>query len=90
MKKWFHSLSDQKAKAYISRRIDKIKFDNNLGDYKFIDNNLYELRIFISTGIRLYFSMQNNILIILIYGGDKSTQNRDRQKAKEISDKSYI
>ena len=84
--KWYKNLSDYKAKASILRRIDKIKNDNYFGDYKSVTNatDIYELRIFISGGIRIYFTFKCDTLIILLCGGDKSTQARDIEKAKEI------
>ena len=82
--KWYNKLSDYKVKASILRRLDKIKFDNHFGDMKNIDINLYELRFFISSGIRVYFTFKNDVLIILLCGGDKSSQSKDIQKAKNI------
>jgi len=84
--KWLRSLFDYKAKASILRRIDKIKNENYFGDYKSVTNaiDIYELRIFISGGIRIYFTMKDKVLVILLCGGDKSTQSRDIEKAKEI------
>ena len=84
--KWYKNLSDYKAKASILRRIDKIKNENYFGDYKSVTNatDIYELRIFISSGIRIYFTRKDKVLVILLCGGDKSTQARDIEKAKEI------
>ncbi|WP_298082947.1 type II toxin-antitoxin system RelE/ParE family toxin [uncultured Campylobacter sp.] len=84
--KWLRSLSDYKAKALVLRRIDKIKNSGHFGDYKSVTNatDIYELRIFVSGGIRIYFTFKGYTLIILLCGGDKSTQARDIEKAKEI------
>lgn len=82
--KWFKNLNDLKAKISVGRRIDKIQQSNHLGDYKHIDGDIYELRIFVSSGIRLYFAFRGNEIIILLHGGDKTTQTRDIQRAKEI------
>ena len=84
--KWYKNLSDYKAKALILRRIDKIKNEDYFGDYKSVTNaiDIYELRIFISGGIRIYFTFKGDTLVILLCGGDKSTQARDIEKAKEI------
>jgi len=84
--KWYKNLSDYKAKASILRRIDKIKNEDYFGDYKSVTNaiDIYELRIFISGGIRIYFTIKDKVLVILLCGGDKSTQARDIEKAKEI------
>ena len=82
--KWYLSLSDYKVKSAILRRFDKIKNDDYLGDFKSIDIDLYELRIFVSGGIRLYYTIQNGVLVIFLCGGDKSRQHRDIQKAKNL------
>ena len=84
--KWYKNLLDYKVKASILRRIDKIKNEDYFGDYKSVTNaiDIYELRIFISGGIRIYFTMKDKVLIILLCGGDKSTQARDIENAKVI------
>ncbi|MBR8466535.1 type II toxin-antitoxin system RelE/ParE family toxin [Campylobacter sp. faydin G-140] len=82
--KWLSKLNDTIAKTAIIRRIDKIRNQNHIGDYKHIEGEIFELRIFVSKGYRLYFTAKNGELIILLCGGDKDTQDRDISKAKEI------
>ncbi len=55
----------------------------NYGDFKKIDSELSEFRLKFGAGYRLYFSEINNVIILLISGGDKSTQVKDIKKAKE-------
>jgi len=81
--KWLLKLKDIKAKVSILRRIDRIKL-GNFGDYKSIGNNLLELRITTGPGYRVYFTKQNDEIIVLLIGGDKSSQNDDIKKAKNI------
>ena len=55
----------------------------NLGDYKAIDNNIFELKLSFNGGYRIYFGKDGNKLIILLCGGDKKTQKQDIKKAKK-------
>ena len=57
-------------------------YDDNFGDSKQIAPNLYELRFFFGSGYRIYYTIQNNIVVILLCAGDKSTQVKDIEIAK--------
>lgn len=57
------------------------------GDIKQVTSNIYEARLFFGTGYRIYYTLKNNELIILLIGGDKSTQQQDIQKAIKLLDK---
>lgn len=57
------------------------------GDIKQVTSNIYEARLFFGTGYRIYYTLENNELIILLIGGDKSTQQQDIQKAIKLLDK---
>lgn len=81
--KWFENINDIKSSQRISNRIDRLR-NGNIGDAKTIDKNLYELRFFFGSGYRIYFTKKANTIIILLCGGDKSTQSKDIKKAKEI------
>lgn len=83
-KKWLFKKSNLNYSQIILRRIDDIKLKNHFGDHKKLDNDLYELRFFIGSGIRIYFTLIDLELVILLIGGDKSTQVKDIQKAKNI------
>ena len=61
-----------------------IRNTNNLGDYKFIGNKIYELRIHCGAGYRVYYTLRTNTIILLLAGGDKSSQKKDIEKAKAI------
>lgn len=84
--KWFRSLKDRKASEIIARRIVRIQ-SGLMGDVKVFDG-IGELRVDYGPGYRLYFVQQGDVLIILLCGGDKGSQDRDiaraRQMAKEI------
>ena len=81
--KWLKKLKDIKGKVTILRRIDRAKY-GNFGDYKYLGNGVNELRVDFGPGYRVYFSVKNSEIIILLIGGDKSTQNSDIKRAKEI------
>ena len=83
---WFAKLRDLKAKGIIGSRIDRIATLGNLGDYKSLTGGVYELRIKIGPGYRIYFSKRGNTIVLLLNGGDKSTQSRDIDKAKKLNE----
>ncbi len=67
----------------IRKRILRIE-DGNLGDYKSLGDGVFELRFFFGAGYRVYFGIIGETVVLLLCGGDKSTQNKDIKKAKEI------
>lgn len=80
---WHASLKDKIAKAAIVRRLERVK-NGNLGDVKSVGAGIYEMRIFIGAGYRLYYTQQNGEIYWLLCGGDKSSQSADIEKAKAI------
>ena len=82
---WYHSL-DNSIKKRIDMRIDKLE-EGQYGDYKCISLDLYELRCKFGSGYRIYFTEQDDIIILILCAGDKSTQSKDIQKAKDIINK---
>ena len=56
--------------------------DENFGDTKNLGSDLYELRLFFDSGYRVYYTIEDNVLVILLSGGDKSSQDDDIKKAK--------
>jgi putative addiction module killer protein len=82
--KWFKDLRDTNARARISIRIDRIKL-GNLGDTKGIGDGVMELRIDCGPGYRLYCTKRGSTIILLLIGGNKSTQAKDVEKAKKLN-----
>ncbi|MCH5716898.1 type II toxin-antitoxin system RelE/ParE family toxin [Niabella hibiscisoli] len=82
--KWFRKLNDLKAKAKILFRLQKLEDDEYFGDCKSVGNGVSELKINYAKGYRIYFKETHGRIIILLMGGDKSTQQEDIKKAKEI------
>ncbi len=80
-----NNLRDSLAKAKITHRLRRIQEQGNLGDYKVIGDGVNELRVKSGPGYRIYFMREGNQLIVLLVGGDKSTQDRDIDKAKKLA-----
>ena len=80
VKEWLLAL-DLSTKVKIIKRLERI-YDDNFGDYKQIAPNLFELRFFFGKGYRIYYTIQDNIIVILLYSGDKSSQQKDIEIAK--------
>ena len=79
---WIVSL-DKITKSRVQSRLTRL-LENNFGDHKKIDNEISELRLKFGSGYRIYYTEIDNVIVLLINGGDKSTQSKDIQKAKEI------
>ena len=79
---WLNSL-DKATKARIQSRFTRL-LENNFGDYKKIDSDISELRFKFGAGYRIYYTEIDNIIILLINGGDKSSQQKDILKAQNI------
>lgn len=82
--KWLRKLKDLRAKAKILFRIQKVENDEYFGDCEPVGNGIRELKIDFAKGYRVYFKETEGKIIFLLIGGDKSTQQRDIEKAKEI------
>jgi len=82
--KWLRKLKDLRAKAKILFRIQKIQNDEHFGDCESVGNGIRELKINYAKGYRVYFKESDGKIIILLIGGDKSTQQTDIERAKEI------
>jgi putative addiction module killer protein len=82
--KWLRKLKELRAKAKILFRIQRIESFGHFGDCKPIGNGIRELKINYAKGYRVYFNEADGKIIILLIGGDKSTQQKDIEKAKEI------
>ena len=77
---WLMKLKNVRASARILLRLDRVK-QGNLGDHKSIADGLFELRVDTGAGYRVYFGRISDDQIVVLWGGDKSTQSRDIEKA---------
>ena len=82
--KWFKKLNDLRAKAKILVRIQKLEKDEHFGDCEPVGHGIRELKINYAKGYRVYFKEIDGKIIIILIGGDKSTQQKDIEKAKDI------
>jgi len=81
--KWFSKIKDRKVVLAISRRIDRARL-GNFGDSEPVGEGVSEMRIFVGKGYRVYYVVQDQQLIVLLCGGDKSTQQNGIKKAKDL------
>jgi putative addiction module killer protein len=81
---WRAGLRDAVARKRIGARIDRLSF-GNFGDAKSVGEGVSELRLDFGPGYRIYFVQRGDVLVILLCGGDKSTQARDIAKAKRLA-----
>ena len=82
--KWLSGLADQRAKAKIASRIERLGFGNP-GDVKPVGAGISEMRVPHGPGYRVCFRQTDKTIILLLCGGDKSTQEKDIKRAKEIA-----
>jgi putative addiction module killer protein len=81
---WLRALRDSQARARIAARIRRLAFGNP-GDVRPVGEGVSELRVHYGPGYRVYFVQRGEVLIILLCGGDKSTQERDIAAAKRLA-----
>lgn len=74
---------DKPVRARISARVARFE-DGHFGDHKPLGDGVVEARFFIGPGYRIYFAIHDGFIVLLLTGGDKSTQDKDIVKAKEF------
>jgi putative addiction module killer protein len=80
---WLDALRDRRGQARIAARI-RLAEAGNLGDWKPVGGEVSEMRVDFGSGYRLYFTRRGSVLIVMLGGGDKSTQARDIRRAQKI------
>ncbi|HCC55487.1 MAG TPA: addiction module antitoxin RelB [Desulfobulbaceae bacterium] len=83
--KWFAGLKDNSVKIKILARLARVE-NGNFGDCKQLGDNLFELRFFFGGGLRIYYTIRAGEVVLLLTGGNKSTQASDIGKAIKILD----
>lgn len=81
---WFASLRDRQAARRIQARIDRAE-DGNFGDHKPVGEGVSEMRIHYGPGFRVYFTLRGVEVVILLAGGDKSSQTQDIRAAQALA-----
>jgi len=84
--RWFSKLKDPTTKGRILARLNRIE-NGNFGDNKTITKNLFELRLFFGPGWRIYYTLKNNTIVLLLTAGEKTSQTKDIAKAIELKSK---
>ncbi len=79
---WFDSIRVSKTQTIISKRLDRVRM-GNLGDYPSVGGGVFELRIDYGPGYRIYFGQVGTTIVLLLCGGDKSSQIKDIRQAQE-------
>jgi putative addiction module killer protein len=80
---WRRQLRDTKAKIAVDRRINRMEL-GNFGDHSFCRNGVWELRIDVGPGYRVYYAFSGTQVVLLLCGGDKRTQEKDINRACEF------
>ena len=81
---WLAGLRDVQSRARIAKRIDRIE-QGNLGDAKSVGGGVSELRFAFGPGYRVYYTMRGSVVVILLCGGDKDSQDRDIERAIDMA-----
>jgi putative addiction module killer protein len=81
---WLSKLKDGMTRRRLARRLEKAQ-NGNLGDVKPVGEGVYEMREFFGPGWRMYYIVSRETLVVMLGGGDKSTQSADVAAAIELS-----
>ena len=81
---WLQALRDSTSKAKIAARVQRLAFGNP-GDVRPVGGGVSELRIHHGPGYRVYYMQRGTVLIVLLCGGDKATQDKDIETAKRLA-----
>ena len=82
--KWLCALYDMRAKARILARLDSARL-GNLGNARSVGGGVSEMRVDVGPGYRVYFTCRQRVILILLCGGDKSSQAKDIARAKQMA-----
>jgi putative addiction module killer protein len=81
--RWFASLKDRLSARRIQARIDRVE-DGHFGDHKSVGEGVLEMRLHHGPGFRVYFTWMGQEIVILLAGGDKSSQAKDIETAQQL------
>ena len=88
-RKWRSKLKDERARAAIALRLARLAY-GHAGDVEPVGRGISELRIHYGSGYRIYFQRRGDTIIVLLCGGNKSTQERDIKIAKRLADEGSL
>jgi putative addiction module killer protein len=81
---WLSDLADERAKTKIASRVARLRF-GNAGDAKPVGEGISEMRVHHGPGYRVYYKQTKKTIIVMLCGGDKSTQEKDVRRAKKMA-----
>ncbi len=81
---WLGDLKDKKGRAKILTRIDRLE-DGNPGKTRSVGSGVVEMKVDFGPGYRVYYIQRGDLIILLLCGGDKSTQDKDIKRAKTLA-----
>jgi putative addiction module killer protein len=81
---WIDTLRDRRAAAKVFDRIQRLE-EGNPGDIKSVGGGILEMRINYGPGYRVYYTQRGSVIVLLLCGGDKSTQAKDIRRAIQIA-----
>lgn len=87
--RWLRKLKDRQARLRIVERIDRLSHGNR-GDTKPVGRGVWELRLTYGPGYRVYYLQEGDNLVLLLCGGDKSTQQADIDRAHQLADEWHL
>lgn len=82
--RWFSGIKDRMTRLRLGRRIDKAQ-RGNLGDAQPVGEGVFEMREHFGPGLRMYYVQRGAVLIVMLGGGDKSTQAADIARARKLA-----
>lgn len=82
--RWLSDLADERAKTKIASRVARLRL-GNAGDVTPVGEGVSEMRVHHGPGYRVYYKQTGRMIILILCGGDKSSQSRDIKRAKEIA-----
>ena len=82
--RWLSDLADERARTKIASRVARLRF-GNAGDAKPVGEGVSEMRVHHGPGYRVYYKQTNKAIIVILCGGNKSTQEKDVRRAKKMA-----
>lgn len=82
--KWLSSLRDRQTRSRILTRLSHVQ-EGNFGDHKSVGDGVSELRFAFGPGYRIYYTRRGSVVVIMLCGGDKGSQQSDIRKAKALA-----
>ena len=83
-RRWLRALRDRQAQARIAVRLDRVA-EGNFGDRRSVGQGVSELRINVAQGYRVYYTIRDQTVVLLLCGGDKASQQQDIRRAQQMA-----